>query len=330
MKSVVHYADAWRLTLMKILGATDQPSPARGGFKKPTPIGLGIASATRQMLSGKFFRSSGFAAAAGLVICGMTPFAFGAQSPSPKPEPAAQSPATTNQPPQPALVWAQLPTTLKFSHATHADYVACSECHVLKHKNPYPDMAKCNECHDEVKAKEGSKECLMCHTSNDDYTAVYAKDGRNPDPCNPGYWGVNAKLPGVIRQNFEHLRHFDHQKPLLEKAVREEPDATRRASLEKELKGFPDSQCILCHPQIKKSKKAGDDNFPTRSDCGRCHEVHAPNHNPNDVTGTGGLLARQYARPCAVCHKGARPGWDNWNGRWVYPDGTPIKCQMKK
>ncbi len=112
-------------------------------------------------------------------------------------------------------------------------------------------MDKCNDCHEEVKAKEGSKECLMCHTSNDDYTAVYPKDGRNPNPCEPGFWGVNSKLPGVIRQNFDHLRHFDNQKPLLEKALKEQKDAAKRASLRKELKDFPDSECIFCHPQIR-------------------------------------------------------------------------------
>jgi hypothetical protein len=260
----------------------------------------------------------------------MAQFSFGEQASSTKPETAAKSQSTTNKPPQPKLVWAQLPTTLKFSHVTHADALACSECHLLKRKNPYPGMDKCNECHDEVKAKEGSKDCLMCHTSNDDYTAVYAKDGRNPNPCEPGFWGVNSKLPGVIRQNFDHLRHFDKQKPLLEKALKVEKDATKRASLEKELKGFPDSECILCHPQIRKSTKASDDNFPKRSDCGRCHDVYAPNYDSNDVNGIGGQIARQSARHCAVCHKGARPAWDNWKGRWVYPDGTPIKCEPAK
>ena len=272
----------------------------------------------------------GFAASTGFLVCAMAQFAFGEQPAAPKPEPAAASQSTTNKPPQPALVWAQLPTTLKFSHATHADVLACSECHVLKLKNPYPLMAKCNDCHDEVKAKEGSKECLMCHTSNDDYTAVYAKDGRNPDPCDPGFWGVNTKLPGVIRQNFDHVRHFDKQKALLEKALREEPYADNQARLAKELKGFPDSQCILCHPQIRQSKLASDDNFPKRSDCGGCHEVYAPSYNPNDVNGTGGRVARESARHCAVCHKGDRPAWDNWKGQWVYPDGTPIKRQAKK
>ncbi len=260
----------------------------------------------------------------------MAQFSFGEQPSSTKPETAVKSHSTTNKPPQPALVWAQLPTTLKFSHATHVDLLNCSECHVLKQKNPYPAMSKCNECHEEVKAKEGSKECLMCHTSNDDYTAVYSKDGRNPNPCQPGYWGVNAKLPGVIRQNFDHLRHFDHQKPLLEKALNKEKDAAKRASLEKELKNFPESECTFCHPQIRKSKKASDDNFPRRSDCGRCHEVYGPSYDPNDVNGIGGQIARQSARHCAVCHKGARPDWDDWNGRWVYPDGTPIKCESVK
>jgi hypothetical protein len=254
----------------------------------------------------------------------MGQLSFGAQSSSTSPEGAGKSQPATNKPAAPALVWAQFPTTLKFSHATHVGVLACSDCHVLKRKDPYPAMDKCNECHDEVKAKEGSKECLMCHTSNDDYTAVYAKDGRNPDPCDPGFWGVKAKLPGVIRQNFDHLKHFTNQKGLLEKALKEEKDTARRASLEKELKGFPDSECIFCHPQIKQSKKASDDNFPKRSDCARCHEVYGPHFNSNDVNGSGGLTARESARHCAVCHKGARPGWDNWNARWVYPDGTPI------
>jgi hypothetical protein len=276
------------------------------------------------------FRSLGFAAAAVFVFCGMAQFSFGEQPSSTKPETAAKSHSTTNKPPQPALVWAQLPTTLKFSHVTHVDVLNCSECHVLKQKNPYPSMDKCNECHEEVKAKEGSKECLMCHTSNDDYTTVYPKDGRNPNPCQPGYWGVNSKLPGVIRQNFNHLKHFDKQKPLLEKALKAEKDSAKRASLEKELKDFPDSECILCHPQIRKSKKASDDNFPRRSDCGRCHVVYGPSYDSNDVNGIGGQIARQSARHCAVCHKGARPAWDNWNGRWVYPDGTPIKCESAK
>jgi hypothetical protein len=284
----------------------------------------------KEIVSWKSIRSLGFAAAAVFVFCGMAQFSFGEQSSSTKPETAAKSQSTTNKPPQPKLVWAQLPTTLKFSHVTHADALACSECHLLKRKNPYPGMDKCNECHDEVKAKEGSKECLMCHTSNDDYTAVYPKDGRNPNPCEPGFWGVNSKLPGVIRQNFDHLRHFDKQKPLLEKALKGEKDATKRASLEKELKGFPDSECILCHPQIRKSTKASDDNFPKRSDCGRCHAVYAPNYDSNDVNGIGDQIARQSARHCAVCHEGARPAWDNWNGRWVYPDGTPIKCESAK
>lgn len=278
----------------------------------------------------ELFRFSGFAAAAVFVYCGMAQLSLGEQPASTKPDTAAKSHSVTNKPPQPALVWAQLPTTLKFSHATHVDLLNCSECHVLKQKNPYPAMSKCNECHEEVKAKEGSKECLMCHTSNDDYTAVYAKDGRNPSPCQPGYWGVNSKLPGVIRQNFDHLRHFDHQKPLLEKALKEERVAAKRASLEKELKDFPDSECMLCHPQIRKSKMASDDNFPRRSDCGRCHEVYGPSYDPNDVNGIGGQIARQSARHCAVCHKGARPGWDNWNGQWVYPDGTPIKVGSAK
>ena len=260
----------------------------------------------------------------------MAQVSFGEQSSSTKPETAAKSQSTTNKPPQRALVWTQLPTTLKFSHFTHADVLACSECHVLKHKNPYPGMDKCNDCHDEVKAKEGTKECLMCHTSNDDYTAVYPKDGRNPNPCEPGFWGVNSKLPGVIRQNFDHLRHFDKQKPLLEKALKEEKDAAQRASLEKQLKDFPDSECVFCHAQIRMSKKASDDNFPKRSDCGRCHVVYDPSFDPNDVKGIGGQIARQSARHCAVCHKGARPAWDDWTGRWVYPDGTPIKCGSAK
>jgi hypothetical protein len=282
------------------------------------------------MVSGKSFRSIGFAAAAVFVFCGMARVSFGGQPPAPKPDTAAKAHSTTNKPPQPALVWAQLPTTLKFSHDTHADALACSECHVLKLKTPYPAMAKCNDCHDEVKAKEGAKECLMCHTSNDDYTAVYAKEGRNPNPGEPGFWGVNSKLPGVIRQNFDHLRHFDHQKPLLEKALKAEKNAAKRTSLEKELKGFPDSECILCHTQIRKSKKASDDNFPKMRDCGRCHTVDAPSFDSNDVDGIGGQIARQSARHCAVCHQGARPAWDNWNGRWDYPDGTPIKGQSAK
>ena len=291
---------------------------------------MNIESAVKGMLSWNCFRSLGIAAAAASLFCGMARFSFGAQAAATKPATAASSQATTNKRPQPTLVFAQLPTTLKFSHGTHADALACSECHELKHKNPYPAMSKCNDCHDEVKAKEGSKECLMCHTSNDDYTAVYAKDGRNPDPCKPGYWGVNAKLPGVIRQNFDHLRHFDHQKPLLEKALREEKDAAKRASLEKELKGFPDSECVFCHTHIKQSKQASDDNFPRRSDCGRCHEVYAPSYDANDVSGIGAQIALESARQCAVCHKGARPAWDNWNGRWLYPDGTPIKREAKK
>jgi len=291
---------------------------------------LRIGSAVKGIVGWKSLRPLGFAAAAVFAFCGMAQFSFGEPSPSAKPETAAKAQSTTNKPPQPALVWAQLPTTLKFSHVTHADALACSECHVLKRKNPYPGMDKCNECHDEVKAKEGSKECLMCHTSNDDYTAVYPKDGRNPNPCEPGFWGANSKLPGVIRQNFDHLRHFDHQKPLLEKALKGEKDAAKRASLEKELKGFPDSECMFCHPQIRKSKKASDDNFPKRSDCGRCHEVYAPSYDSNDVNGIGGQVARESARHCAVCHKGARPAWDNWKARWVYPDGTPIKGASAK
>jgi hypothetical protein len=282
------------------------------------------------IVSWNSFPSLGFAAAAVFVFCGMAQFSFGEQPSATKPQTAAPSHSTTNKPPQPVIVFAQLPTTLKFSHVTHVDVLNCSECHILKQKNPYPSMAKCNECHDEVKAKEGSKECLMCHTSNDDYTTVYPKDGRNPNPCQPGYWGVNSKLPGVIRQNFDHLKHFDKQKPLLEKALKAEKDAAKRASLEKELKDFPDSECMLCHPQIRKSKMASDDNFPRRSDCGRCHVVYGPRFDSNDVNGIGGQTARQSARHCAVCHKGARPAWDNWNGRWVYPDGTPIKCDSAK
>ncbi len=278
----------------------------------------------------KAFRSLGFAAAALFVFCGLAQFSFGEQPAPTKPETAAKSASTTNQPPQRTLVWAQLPTTLKFSHATHVDLLSCSECHDLKRKDPYPAMAKCNDCHDEVKAKEGSKECLMCHTSNDDYTAVYPKDGRNPNPCQPGYWGVNAKLPGVIRQNFDHLRHFDGQKLLLEKALKREKNVAKRASLEKELKEFPDSECTFCHPQIRQSTKASDDNFPKRSDCGRCHSVYGPSFEANDVNGISAAMARGSARQCAVCHKGARPVWDDSNGRWVYPDGTPIKCKPAK
>ena len=315
---------------MNIVCATDQPSLGSGAFKRRTQIGLRIGSAVKGIVGWKSLCPLGFAAAAVFAFCGMAQFSFGEPSPSAKPETAAKAQSTTNKPPQPALVWAQLPTTLKFSHVTHVDALACSECHVLKHKNPYPGMDKCNECHDEVKAKEGSKECLMCHTSNDDYTAVYPKDGRNPNPCEPGFWGVNSKLPGVIRQNFDHLRHFDHQKPLLEKALKGEKDAAKRASLEKELKGFPDSECIFCHPNIRKSKKASDDNFPKRSDCGRCHEVYAPSYDSNDVNGFGGQVARESARHCAVCHKGARPAWDNWKAQWVYPDGTPIKGASAK
>ena len=315
---------------MNIACATDQPSLRNGVLKRRTQIGLSIDSAVKGIVRWQSLRTLGFAAAAVFVFCGMAQFSFGAQASSTKPETAAKSQSTTNKPPQPTLVWAQLPTTLKFSHVTHADALPCSECHVLKQKNPYPPMSKCNDCHDEVKAKEGSKECLMCHTSNDDYTAVYPKDGRNPNPCEPGFWGVNSKLPGVIRQNFDHLKHFDKQKPLLEKALKAEKDAAKRASLEKELKNFPDSECMLCHPQIRKSKKASDDNFPKRSDCGRCHAVYAPNYDSNDVNGIGDQIARQSARHCAVCHKGARPAWDNWNGRWVYPDGTPIKCESAK
>ncbi|HWI57781.1 MAG TPA: hypothetical protein VNZ22_11185, partial [Bacillota bacterium] len=253
----------------------------------------------------------------------MAQFAFGEQPAPAKPATAAKPAATTKPPPPRPLTWAQLPTTLKFSHATHVDALACSECHELKRKDPYPSMAKCNDCHDEVKAKEGSKECLMCHTSNDDYSAVYPKDGRNPNPCQPGYWGVNSKLPGLIRQNFDHLRHFDKQKPLLEKALLQEQDPAKRAGLEKELKGFPDSQCSLCHPQIRQSKLASDDNFPRRSDCGRCHVVYGPSFDANDVNGLGAQVARASARHCAVCHKGTRPAWDDQHGRWLYPDGTP-------
>jgi hypothetical protein len=311
---------------MNVVYATDQASPGNEAFKGRIQSGLRIECAVRWTS----FRSLRFGAAAVLVFCGMAQSSFCAQSSSTKPEGAANSQSTTNKPTQPALAWAQLPTTLKFSHATHAGVLGCSDCHVLKRKDPYPTMDKCNECHDEVKAKEGSKECLMCHTSNDDYTAVYAKDGRNPDPREPGFWGVKAKLPGVIRQNFEHVRHFDHQKALLETALKEEKDTAKRASLEKELKGFPDSECIFCHPQIKQSKKASDDNFPKRSDCGRCHEVYGPRFDSNDVNGSGGMIARQSARQCAVCHKGARPAWDDWNGQWVYPDGTPIKSASKK
>jgi hypothetical protein len=201
------------------------------------------------------FRSIHFAAAAVFVFCGMARLSLGEQPPSTKPETAAKSQSTTNKPPQPVLVWAQLPTTLKFSHVTHADALPCSECHLLKRQNPYPAMDKCNDCHDEVKAKEGSKECLMCHTSNDDYTAVYPKDGRNPNPCEPGFWGVNSKLPGVIRQNFDHLRHFDKQKPLLEKALQAEQNPARRASLEKELKNFPDSGASSAIPKSAKARR---------------------------------------------------------------------------
>jgi hypothetical protein len=293
-------------------------------------MGLSIDPAVKRIVSWKSFRPFGFAAVAVFAFCGMAQFSFGEQSSPAKPETAAKSQSTTNKPPKAVLVWAQFPTTLKFSHATHADALPCSECHVLKNKNPYPAMDKCNDCHDEVKAKEGSKECLMCHTSNEDYTAVYVKDGRNPDPCAPGFWGVNAKLPGVIRQNFDHLRHFNHQKPLLEKALKAEHDATKRAGLEKELKNFPDSECILCHPQIRQSKMASDDNFPKMRDCGRCHTVSEPSLDANDVNGIGARLALASARNCAVCHKGARPAWDNWTGRWVYPDGTPIKCGAAK
>jgi hypothetical protein len=260
----------------------------------------------------------------------MAQFAFGEQPSSAKPETGAALHATTNKPPQPKLVWAQLPTTLKFSHLTHVDVLSCSECHVLKSKDPYPAMAKCNDCHDEVKAKEGSKECLMCHTSNDDYTAVYAKDGRDPDPTEPGFWGVNPKLPGVIRQNFDHVKHFDKQKHRLESALKKEKDAAKRVSLEKELKNFPDSECMLCHPQIRMSTKASDDNFPKRKDCGQCHTVYAASYDSNDVHGSGGRIARASASQCALCHKGARPAWDTWNGQWVYPDGTPIKRKAAK
>ncbi len=167
---------------MSIVCATDQPSLNTGGCKRRTQIGLSIDSAVEGIVSWNAFRSLGFAAAAFFVFCGMARFSFAEQLSSTKPETAAKSQSTTNKPPQPTLVWAQLPTTLKFSHATHVDVLACSECHVLKRKSPYPEMSKCNDCHDEVKAKEGAKECLMCHTSNDDYTAVYAKDGRNPRP----------------------------------------------------------------------------------------------------------------------------------------------------
>ena len=315
---------------MKTVCATDHPSLSSGPFKRRSQIGLNIVSAVKGIVSWKSYRYLGFAASAVFVIGGMAQSSFGEQPSATKPETAAKSQSTTNKPPRPALVWAQLPTTLKFSHATHVDTLACSECHVLKYKDPYPKMDKCNDCHEEVKAKEGSKECLMCHTSNEDYTAVYPKDGRNPNPCEPGYWGVNSKLPGVIRQNFDHLRHFAKQKPLLESASKGEQNAAKRAALEKELKGFPDSECVLCHPQIRQSKKASDDNFPKRSDCGRCHEVYGPRFDSNDVNGRGGEVARESARHCAVCHKGARPAWDNWNGRWVYPDGTPIKCETAK
>jgi hypothetical protein len=291
---------------------------------------LSIDSAAKGIVRWKAFPSLGFAAAALFVISGMAQFSFGEQPAPARPGTTAKSASSANQPPHRALVWAQLPTTLKFSHDTHVGALSCSECHELKRKDPYPNMTKCNDCHDEVKAKEGSKECLMCHTSNDDYTAVYPKDGRNPNPCAPGFWGVNSKLPGVIRQNFDHVRHFDKQKSLLEKALKQEKDVAKRASLEKELKGFPDSECILCHPQIRQSKKASDDNFPKRSDCGRCHTVYEPSFNANDVNGSGAAVARESARHCAVCHKGARPAWDKWNGRWVYPDGTPIKSESAK
>jgi hypothetical protein len=287
-------------------------------------MGASLASPVKGRVSWKCFCSLSFAAAAACVFWGVARFSFGAEPSAARPGTAAKPPTTTNQPPQPALVWAQLPTTLKFSHATHLGQATCSECHVLKRKVPYPDMSKCNDCHDEVKAKEGSKECLMCHTSNEDYSAVYPKDGRNPNPCEPGFWGVKSKLPGVIRQNFDHLRHFDKQKPLLENALKNEKDAAKRASLEKALKNFPDSECILCHPQITKSKKASDDNFPKRRDCAPCHVVYSPGFDANDVDGVGGRIARETARQCAVCHKGARPAWDDWSGRWVYPDGTPI------
>jgi hypothetical protein len=315
---------------MNIVCATDQLSLSSEAPKRRTQIALSMGSALKGIQCWKTLCSLGLAAAAAFAICGIPQFSFGEPSSATKPEAAQNSQSTNNKPPQPALVWAQLPTTLKFSHATHVDLVACSECHVLKHKNPYPAMDKCNDCHDEVKAKEGSKECLMCHTSNDDYTAVYPKDGRDPDPCKPGFWGVNAKLPGLIRQNFDHVRHFEHQRALLETALREGQDAAKRASLEKELKEFPESECILCHPQIKKSKRASDDNFPKRSDCGRCHEVYGPRYDANDGKSMGTQFALESARHCAVCHKGARPDWDIWNGRWVYPDGTPIKCASTK
>ena len=176
---------------MNIVCATYQPSLSSGAFTLRTQVIWNINSAVKGIASCKLFRFTGFAAAAVFVYCGMAQLSLGEQPASTKPDTAVKSHSTTNKPPQPALVWAQLPTTLKFSHATHVDLLNCSECHVLKQKNPYPAMSKCNECHEEVKAKEGSKECLMCHTSNDDYTAVYAKDGRNPNPCQPGYWGVN-------------------------------------------------------------------------------------------------------------------------------------------
>src|SRR3974390_789432 len=105
---------------MNIVYATDQASPGNEAFKGRIQSGLSNECAVKRTS----FRSIGLAAAAVLVFCGMVQFSLGAQSTKPE-----GSQSTTNKAAKPALVWAQLPTTLKFSHATHVGVQACSDCH---------------------------------------------------------------------------------------------------------------------------------------------------------------------------------------------------------
>lgn len=128
--------------------------------------------------------------------------------------------------------------TIVFSHAKHAGtlHLACSECHQSPPGQSLPSMPKMDQCASCHETVHAPKEASSCMQCHSDESF---KIVTSRQLRNPDHWD------GISR-NFKHQPHANSG-----------------------------VECTVCHTKILKSARSSDNNYPTRADCGQCHEVYS-------------------------------------------------------
>jgi hypothetical protein len=164
------------------------------------------------------------------------------------------------------IAWAAAPTvpTMTFDHKAHLkDHGAdtCQACHDSAAASLMPTHKNCGECHDDLPAA-GVK---------------VGKDGK-----------TEACMMCHTDKNFKIVRTRDFLNHRLWNAI--------DANFQHTGKTHAKSDCTTCHKNIKTSTKTADNNYPQRSDCGKCHQ--------------GAYWGEPHS--CVLCHALHRPHHYRW------------------